>query len=37
MNRLYRANKLLEIGAGTNEVRRMIIAEELLKEAGMAG
>ena len=30
VNRLYRAGKLLEIGAGTNEVRRMIIAEELL-------
>jgi isovaleryl-CoA dehydrogenase len=31
VNRLYRAGKLLEIGAGTNEVRRMIIAEELLR------
>jgi isovaleryl-CoA dehydrogenase len=31
INRLYRAGKLLEIGAGTNEVRRMIIAEELLR------
>lgn len=30
-NRLYRANKLLEIGAGTTEVRKMIIAKELLK------
>jgi isovaleryl-CoA dehydrogenase len=30
VNRLYRAGKLLEIGAGTNEVRRVIIAEELL-------
>ncbi len=30
VNRLYRAGKLLEIGAGTNEVRRLIIAEELL-------
>lgn len=32
INRLYRAGKLLEIGAGTNEVRRLIIAEELLRE-----
>ena len=32
MNRLYRAIKLLEIGAGTTEVRKLIIAEELLKE-----
>ena len=31
VNRLYRTNKLLEIGAGTTEVRKMIIAEELLK------
>ena len=31
INRLFRATKLLEIGAGTSEVRRMIIAEELLK------
>ncbi len=30
VNRLYRAGKLLEIGAGTNEVRQIIIAEELL-------
>jgi isovaleryl-CoA dehydrogenase len=31
INRLYRAIKLLEIGAGTTEVRKLIIAEELLK------
>ena len=31
VNRLYRAGKLLEIGAGTNEVRQLIIAEELLR------
>ena len=31
INRLYRTIKLLEIGAGTTEVRKMIIAEELLK------
>lgn len=30
INRLYRSNKLLEIGAGTSEVRKMIIAKELL-------
>jgi len=32
INRLYRANKLLEIGAGTTEVRKLIISEELLRE-----
>jgi len=32
VNRLYRAAKVFEIGAGTNEVRRLIIAGELLKE-----
>ena len=32
INRLYRTIKLLEIGAGTTEVRKMIIADELLKE-----
>jgi isovaleryl-CoA dehydrogenase len=31
VNRLYRASKLLEIGAGTTEVRKIIIAGELLK------
>jgi isovaleryl-CoA dehydrogenase len=31
VNRLYRAAKLMEIGAGTSEVRRLIIAEELLR------
>ena len=31
VNRLYRAGKLLEIGGGTNEVRRIIISGELLK------
>jgi len=31
VNRLYRSIKLLEIGAGTTEVRKMIIAQELLK------
>lgn len=30
INRLYRASKLLEIGAGTSEVRKIIIAGELL-------
>ena len=31
VNRLFRATKLLEIGAGTTEVRKMIIAKELLR------
>ncbi len=31
VNRLFRATKLLEIGAGTTEVRKMIIAGELLR------
>jgi isovaleryl-CoA dehydrogenase len=31
INRLYRGIKLLEIGAGTTEVRKIIISEELLK------
>ena len=30
-NRLYRSGKVMEIGAGTNQVRQMIIARELLK------
>jgi isovaleryl-CoA dehydrogenase len=30
VNRLYRAGKLLQIGAGTNEIRRLIVARELL-------
>jgi len=32
VNRLYRATKLLEIGAGTTEIRKLIIAGELLKQ-----
>ena len=32
INRLYRSIKLLEIGAGTSEVRKIIISEELLRE-----
>ena len=31
VNRLYRTAKLMSIGAGTNEVRRLIVAQELLK------
>jgi isovaleryl-CoA dehydrogenase len=31
VNRLYRSIKLLEIGAGTTEVRKVIISEELLR------
>jgi isovaleryl-CoA dehydrogenase len=34
INRLFRSTKLLEIGAGTTEVRKMIIAGELLKGMG---
>ena len=30
-NRLYRSSKLLDFGAGTTEVRKMIISKELLK------
>jgi isovaleryl-CoA dehydrogenase len=30
VNRLYRATKLLEIGAGTTEIRKLIIAGEML-------
>jgi isovaleryl-CoA dehydrogenase len=30
VNRLYRAGKVLEIGAGTNEVRKIIVARQLL-------
>ena len=33
VNRLYRSGKVLEIGAGTNQVRQLIIAGELLKQA----
>ena len=32
VNRLYRASKLLEIGAGTTEIRKLIIAGELLRK-----
>lgn len=32
VNRLYRSIKLLEIGAGTTEVRKMIISEDLLRD-----
>jgi len=31
VNRLYRSGKVMEIGAGTNQVRQLIIAGELLK------
>lgn len=31
INRLYRASKLLEIGAGTTEIRKLIIGGELMK------
>lgn len=32
VNRLYRSIKLLEIGAGTTEVRKIIISDELLRD-----
>jgi isovaleryl-CoA dehydrogenase len=32
INRLYRSIKLMEIGAGTTEIRKLIIAGELLKD-----
>ncbi len=32
VNRLYRSGKVMEIGAGTNQVRQLIIAGELVKE-----
>src|SRR6266446_7727744 len=37
INRLFRSIKLLEIGAGTTEVRKMIIAGELLKDMAPHG
>jgi isovaleryl-CoA dehydrogenase len=33
-SRLYRDSKLLEIGAGTSEIRRMLIGRELMKATG---
>ena len=32
INRLYRSVKLMEIGAGTTEVRKLVISGELLKD-----
>jgi len=37
INRLYRAIKLLEIGAGTTEVRKLIISGELLRGGSRQG
>jgi isovaleryl-CoA dehydrogenase len=37
INRLFRSIKLLEIGAGTTEVRKIIIAGELLKDMATHG
>lgn len=36
VNRLYRSGKVMEIAAGSNQVRQIIIAGELLREAGGA-
>jgi isovaleryl-CoA dehydrogenase len=33
VNRLYRSGKVMEIGAGTNQIRQLIVAQEVLKEA----
>jgi len=33
INRLYRAAKLLEIGAGTTEIRKLIIGKELMRSS----
>ena len=33
INRLYRTGKVMEIAAGTQEIRKLIIARELLREA----
>lgn len=35
VNRLYRGNKLLEIGAGTTEIRRLIISQELIEKGNI--
>ena len=32
INRFYRDAKLMEIGAGTSDIRRLVIADELLKK-----
>lgn len=32
VNRIFRDAKLFEIGAGTNEIRRLVIADELIRE-----
>ncbi len=32
VNRLYRTAKIMEIAAGTQEIRKLIIAGELLKD-----
>lgn len=37
INRLFRATKLLEIGAGTTQVRNLIIAGELLRDEASRG
>jgi isovaleryl-CoA dehydrogenase len=34
INRLYRAARLFEIGAGTTQIRQLIVAEELLGAGG---
>ena len=34
VERFYRDAKLMEIGEGTSEIQRIVIAKTLLKEAG---
>ncbi len=34
VNRLHRSGKVMEIAAGSNQIRQIIIAGELLKTAG---
>ncbi|WP_299982907.1 acyl-CoA dehydrogenase family protein [Desulfobacula sp.] len=32
INRFYRNTKLIEIGAGTSDIRRLVVADELIKK-----
>ena len=32
VSRIFRDSKLMEIGAGTSEIRRMLVGRELMKE-----
>jgi isovaleryl-CoA dehydrogenase len=37
INRLYRVGKILEIGAGTTQVRQLIVGRELMDSYGRGG